>query len=83
MKIEHLVKMANQIEMFFRNDPNRDAAVKAVANHIQRSWDPRMRLRISAHVAAGGEGLGDIARDAVKALPPISARWEGTLAVAN
>jgi formate dehydrogenase subunit delta len=65
--------------MFSRNDPDRAAAVDAVANHIQRSWDPRMRPQISVQVAAGGEGLGEIARDAVKALPPISARWKAHL----
>ena len=75
MNIEILVKMANQIEMFFRNEPVRADAVKAVAKHIQASWEPRMRKEILAYVQAGGAGLGSIATDAVKALPPISKRW--------
>jgi formate dehydrogenase subunit delta len=75
MKIEQLIKMANQIESFFRSEPDRALAVKSVAGHIQRFWDPRMRLQITAHVKNGGEGLGPLAIDAVKSLPPISPKY--------
>lgn len=68
MNIEYLVKMANQIEAFFKAQTNRDLAIDGVADHIKRFWDPRMRQQIKAHVDTGGEGLGEIAIEAVKRL---------------
>ena len=41
------------------------SAAAAVAAHIAKFWDPRMREMIVAHLHAGGEGLSDIARQAV------------------
>ena len=70
MDMGTLVKMANQIESFFRADPDPEAAVAAIESHLRRYWDPRMRREIIAHCAAGGEGLGDLARRAVGRLPP-------------
>jgi formate dehydrogenase subunit delta len=64
---ERLVYMANQIGRFFAAQP-RDAAVAGVAKHIADFWDPRMRDRIRAHLAAGGAGLDPVTRDAVAAL---------------
>ena len=68
MNIEYLVKMANQIEAFFKAQTNRDLAIDGVADHIKRFWDPRMRQQIKAHVDTGGAGLGEIAIEAVKRL---------------
>ena len=69
MDIHHLVTMANQIADFFRtSDPQRAAAVEATAGHLRGFWEPRMRREIVAHLAAGGEGLNEIARDAVRVL---------------
>jgi len=65
--MERLVYMANQISRFFAAQPH-DAAVAGVAKHITDFWDPRMRARIRAHLAAGGEGLDPITRQAVAAL---------------
>jgi len=65
--MERLVYMANQISRFFAAQP-RDAAVAGVAKHITDFWDPRMRGRIRAHLAAGGAGLDPITREAVAAL---------------
>jgi formate dehydrogenase subunit delta len=64
---ERLVYMANQISRFFAAQ-GREAAVAGVRGHIASFWDPRMRARIRGHLAAGGEGLDPIARDAVAAL---------------
>jgi formate dehydrogenase subunit delta len=64
--VENLVKMANNIEAFFRADPDRDAAVAGIENHIRRFWEPRMRNAIVAHVAGGGAGLGELAAQAVR-----------------
>ena len=62
--------MANDIGHYFATEQDKAAAVAAVAGHLQRFWDPRMRRQIVAHVAAGGAGLSDLARDAVSSLPP-------------
>ncbi len=62
----NLVKMANQIEAFFRSDPDRDAAIAGIENHIKRFWDPRMRKAIIAHAKNGGAGLGEFALAAVR-----------------
>jgi formate dehydrogenase subunit delta len=70
MDKDTLVRMANQIESFFRADPDAEAAVAAIETHLRRYWDPRMRREIIAHCAAGGEGLGELARRAVRKLPP-------------
>jgi formate dehydrogenase subunit delta len=66
MNIEHLVKMVNQIEGFFRSEPDREAAIAGIENHLRRFWEPRMRRAIIAHVKAGGEGLGEFAKAAVE-----------------
>ena len=70
MDIHHLVTMANQIADFFKtSNPDRAEAVAATAHHLRSFWDPRMRREIVAHLAGkGGEGLNEIARDAVRAL---------------
>ena len=65
---EHLVKMANQIEAFFRTETDRNVAVESISNHIKRFWDPRMRKQILQYIHAGGIGLGDLATDAIKSL---------------
>jgi len=68
MKPDYLVKMANQIEGFFRSEPDREVAIESIRGHIERFWDPRMRHAILAHVASGGAGLGELAMHAVKRL---------------
>lgn len=65
---EHLVKMANDIGAFFESEGVRDVAIAAIAAHIRRFWEPRMRRKIYAHLEAGGEGLSDLARAAVRQL---------------
>jgi formate dehydrogenase subunit delta len=68
MKIEYLVKMANEVGLFFANEPDPEAATTAVAGHLRRFWEPRMRAQIVAHQAHGGAGLSDLARRAVAKL---------------
>ncbi len=63
---ETLVRMANQIADFFRIQPEGDA-VAGTADHIRRFWDPRMRAKMSQHLAhTGGTGLHPIALQAVQ-----------------
>ena len=68
MNIQRLVRMANDIGNFFRSEPEHDVAVEGVASHIKRFWDPRMRKEIVAHLEGGGDGLSDLAREAVSKL---------------
>jgi len=49
MSPDKLAYMANQIGKFFAHQPH-DKAVAAVANHIDKFWDPRMRREILAHL---------------------------------
>jgi formate dehydrogenase subunit delta len=65
---ERLVAMANDIAAFFASEPDRTVAVAAVANHLTKFWDPRMRREIVAHYQAGSSGLSDIAAAAVAQL---------------
>jgi formate dehydrogenase subunit delta len=64
MSVDKLVMMANQIGKFFVPQPG-GHAVEAIANHIEKFWDPRMRAQIVAHLAAGGKGLDEPVRLAV------------------
>lgn len=57
MRIERLVEMANDIGNFFEADADEELAVRGIAQHLRRFWDPRMREAIMAHARAGGEGL--------------------------
>jgi formate dehydrogenase subunit delta len=65
MHIENLVKMANDIAVFFEAEPERPAAIHAIADHIKKFWDPRMRQAILKHNREGGFGLSELARLAV------------------
>lgn len=62
-----LVQMANQIALNFRLQP-KDEAVKLTAEHLKAFWSPAMRKALVAHVAAGGEGLEPLAKQALTAL---------------
>jgi formate dehydrogenase subunit delta len=57
MESENLVRMANNIAAFFNSDPDHQAAVAGVANHIRSFWESRMKKAIFAYKNAGGEGL--------------------------
>lgn len=67
MSPEKLVYMANQISKFFANQ-GEAKAVAAIADHIRRFWDPRMRVAIIEHFAAGGAGLDPFVAKAVASL---------------
>jgi len=57
MKADHLIEMANQIGAFFESLPDRDEALKGIAEHIRRFWEPRMRRTLLAALD-GGEVMG-------------------------
>ena len=50
--------MANDIAAFFAAEPDPAAGAEQVANHLKKFWEPRMRVKMIAHVADGGAGLG-------------------------
>jgi len=68
MSTAQLVKMANDIADFFAAEPDCEAAVHGVYDHINRFWAPRMREQIIAHLHAGGEGLSELAMAAMQKL---------------
>ena len=63
MSPDKMVMMANQIATFFATQPGDRPAL--VAAHINDFWEPRMRRHLFDHVAAGGEGLHDLVREAM------------------
>ena len=68
MNIDHLVKMANEIGSFFVTANDEETAVKLIADHLKRFWDPRMRKQVIAHLSQGGEGLAPAVAKAVRLL---------------
>lgn len=65
MSPEKLVRMANQIAIFFKSQGEATAAA-SVADHLTQFWDPRMRRTLIAFAEAGGEGLDPVVAEAVK-----------------
>jgi formate dehydrogenase subunit delta len=45
-----------------------DDAVEAIAGHVRRFWDPRMRARLVAMADAGDDGLDPLAAAAAARL---------------
>ena len=43
MNGDQLIRMANQIGVFFESMPDRAEALEGLANHLKKFWDPRMR----------------------------------------
>ena len=73
MSDDKLVMMANQIGRFFMPQRNADP-VGAIADHLRKFWDPRMRAAIVAHLEHGGAGLDDPVRQAVLRLKEADAQ---------
>ncbi|MBN9027559.1 MAG: formate dehydrogenase subunit delta [Rhizobiales bacterium] len=69
---EKLVYMANQIGKFFASQGG-EKAPAAIAEHLRKFWDPRMRAGILAHLDAGGAGLDPLVRQAVERLREMAA----------
>jgi formate dehydrogenase subunit delta len=58
-------RMANDIAANLGHLPGERAA-EAIAGHIGRFWDPRMRTRLFEFVDAGADGLDPLVVAAVK-----------------
>lgn len=71
MKIERLIKMANDIGDFFNAESNKEIAAQGITKHILRSWDPRMRRAIIAYNKQDGSALNDLVRKAISRLEQV------------
>jgi formate dehydrogenase subunit delta len=71
MKIERLIKMANDISQFFNAESDKAIAAEGVKKHILRSWDPRMRRELIAYCQQDGSALTDLAKAAVSRLEQV------------
>jgi formate dehydrogenase subunit delta len=65
MHTENLVRMANQIGTFFEAMPDRAVALEEMAQHIRKFWEPRMRKQLLEHVDQSGDGLNQMAAEAL------------------
>ena len=70
MNVERLVAMVNDISAFFAGEAGPDAPA-AVANHLRRFWEPRMRADIVAAFRrdpSSVRNLSDVGRGAIAEL---------------
>jgi formate dehydrogenase subunit delta len=68
VKLDQLVKMANQIGGFFEAMPDREEAMAGVMQHLRNYWDPRMRRQLLKHVVdEHGDGLTPFTLEALRA----------------
>lgn len=71
MKLDNLIRMANQIGDFFAAMPDREQATRDIAGHLRRTWDPRMRAQLVAALdTPDAQALQPLVRDAVRTLAP-------------
>jgi formate dehydrogenase subunit delta len=69
MNIDLLIKMTNEIGDFFAGTTDTEAAAEAVANHLKRYWEPRMRAQmLSYYEQRQGAGLSEVGKKAVALL---------------
>jgi formate dehydrogenase subunit delta len=62
---EHIVQMANDIGNFFRAEPDRQAALDGISNHINKFWTRRMRQKLLEYLQQGGTELDELPRAAL------------------
>lgn len=66
--MQNLINMANRIGAFFEAMPDREEALQGIAGHLQRFWEPRMRIQLLNHLdAENGKGLDPIVVSAIRA----------------
>jgi formate dehydrogenase subunit delta len=59
MNVERLVAMVNDIAAFFAGEAG-PGAPAAIANHLRRFWEPRMRSQIIAVYRSDPSSLRDL-----------------------
>ncbi|HET7881046.1 MAG TPA: formate dehydrogenase subunit delta [Acetobacteraceae bacterium] len=72
MSPEKLAYMANQIGKFFATQQH-DQAVAAIADHLEKFWDPRMRSTILAQYDGIEGRLDPLVKEAIGKLRQASA----------
>lgn len=65
--ISTLVRMANDIEKFFKVQ-GEERAIAGIAEHVKKFWEPRMKAQIFAHLDQGGDGLDPLTLKALQNL---------------
>ena len=65
---DHLVQMVNDIAGFFAAEPDHEAAIAGIENHLRKFWDPRMRRKLIAYAQGGGADIAPSARAAIARL---------------
>jgi formate dehydrogenase subunit delta len=61
MNNDNLIRMVNRIGAFFAAMPDRDEAMRDLAQHVRRFWEPRMRIQLFEHLdTRHGEGIDEI-----------------------
>ena len=68
VNIEKLVKMAEEITANMSYPDDREVIANKVADHLNRFWDPRMKLAIAKHAADPASTLTESLRLAVTRL---------------
>lgn len=54
--IDHLIRLANRIGSFFDAMPDRTEGIEGIANHIQKFWEPRMRIALLTFLKSHPDG---------------------------
>jgi formate dehydrogenase subunit delta len=68
MKVEKLVRMANQIAANFEYGPDKAKSAAGVADHLRRFWTPSMLRQIIEYHQGGDTALSEVAAMAVAQL---------------
>jgi formate dehydrogenase subunit delta len=68
MNPQYLIAMVNDISNFYVSQGELPEAAAQVESHLARYWEKRMRHEIIGHLRAGGDGLSEVSRAAVKLL---------------
>jgi formate dehydrogenase subunit delta len=72
MNVERLVAMVNDISAFFAGEAG-PGAPAAVANHLRRFWDPRMRNQILAAYRSEPSSLRNLSETGRAAIVELAA----------
>jgi formate dehydrogenase subunit delta len=68
MDVNKLIRMANQIAANFDYGTDKERAIAGVLDHVTRFWTLDMKQAIVAYRQVGGDGLADVAAEAVNQL---------------
>jgi formate dehydrogenase subunit delta len=67
MNNDNLIRMVNRIGAFFAAMPDREEAMRDLAQHVRRFWEPRMRRQLFEHLEVRhGEGVDELVVNALR-----------------